>query len=147
MGDPAIKPTPTQDENDRTAEGEHVVDHEHDGSPYEPGGDGGGPEPPASIPVIDSIVPTSGRVPSASLDVIGKNFTPNSVVMFNRSPVTTTLVSATELNAAVSGSPGTYPVSVNDVTGESNSVDFTFTTGPPSAADEGEAQARGRRRR
>ena len=143
MADPAIKPTPTQDENDRTAEGEHVVDHEHDGSPYTPGG--GGPEPPASIPVIDSIVPTSGRVPSASLAVIGENFTSNSVVMFDRSPVATTLVSETELNATVSGSPGTYPVAVNDVSGESNSVDFTFTTGPPSAADEGEI--RGRRRR
>ena len=31
-----IKPTPTQDENDRAAMGEHVVDKEHDGSPYQP---------------------------------------------------------------------------------------------------------------
>jgi hypothetical protein len=31
-----IKPTPTQDENDRAAMGEHVIDKEADGSPEQP---------------------------------------------------------------------------------------------------------------
>jgi hypothetical protein len=30
-----VKPTPTQAENDLSASGEHVIEHEHDGSPYE----------------------------------------------------------------------------------------------------------------
>jgi hypothetical protein len=30
-----VKPTPTQDENDRAALGEHIVEHEPDGSPEE----------------------------------------------------------------------------------------------------------------
>jgi Flp pilus assembly protein TadD len=29
------KPTPTQEENDLAASGEHVIEHEHDGSPVE----------------------------------------------------------------------------------------------------------------
>lgn len=29
------KPTPTQDENDRAARGEHITEHEPDGSPVE----------------------------------------------------------------------------------------------------------------
>jgi Flp pilus assembly protein TadD len=31
----AVKPTPTQAENDLAASGEHVIEHEHDGSPVE----------------------------------------------------------------------------------------------------------------
>ena len=30
-----VKPTPTQEENDLAASGEHIIEHEHDGSPYE----------------------------------------------------------------------------------------------------------------
>ena len=30
-----VKPTPTQEENDLAAMGEHIIEHEHDGSPYE----------------------------------------------------------------------------------------------------------------
>jgi hypothetical protein len=33
----AVKPTPTQAENDLAASGVHVVDHEPDGSPPDPG--------------------------------------------------------------------------------------------------------------
>lgn len=32
-----VKPTPTQDENDLAASGEHVAEHEADGSPPDPG--------------------------------------------------------------------------------------------------------------
>lgn len=32
------KPTPTQDENDRAKLGEHITEHEPDGSPEDPGG-------------------------------------------------------------------------------------------------------------
>ena len=32
----AVKPTPTQEENDLTASGEHVTEHEPDGSPPDP---------------------------------------------------------------------------------------------------------------
>ena len=33
----AVKPTPTQEENDLAAMGEHVIEHEPDGSPPDPG--------------------------------------------------------------------------------------------------------------
>ena len=33
----AVKPTPTQEENDLAASGVHVIDHEPDGSPPDPG--------------------------------------------------------------------------------------------------------------
>ena len=33
----AVKPTPTQEENDLAASGVHVVEHEPDGSPPDPG--------------------------------------------------------------------------------------------------------------
>jgi hypothetical protein len=32
----AVKPTPTQEENDRTALGEHILEHEDDGSGPDP---------------------------------------------------------------------------------------------------------------
>ncbi|HET6196784.1 MAG TPA: hypothetical protein VFE12_13560 [Acetobacteraceae bacterium] len=43
----AVKPTPTQAENDLAASGVHVVDHEPDGSPPDPG--------------VSTSVPTSTR--------------------------------------------------------------------------------------
>ena len=46
------KPTPTQEENDRAALGEHVVDKEPDGSPPDPG------MPPLAGPPSGSTGPT-----------------------------------------------------------------------------------------
>lgn len=46
----AVKPTPTQDENDRAAMGEHVVDKEHDGSELEATPPPAGKTPPESEP-------------------------------------------------------------------------------------------------
>jgi hypothetical protein len=140
-----IKPTPTQEENDRTASGEHVIDHEHDGSAPESGG-----PPPAegAVPVIDSMSPTTGPLPAVSLRIAGQNFTAASVVVFDGEPQATSFNAPAEVVAVFTydGVPGTYPVLVRDVAGDSNAVSFTFTEGEqtPSAA---EMQARGRRRR
>jgi hypothetical protein len=41
-----VKPTPTQEENDMTASGEHVTEHEADGSPPDP--NVGAPDPTKS---------------------------------------------------------------------------------------------------
>ena len=52
-----VKPTPTQEENDMTASGEHVTEHEADGSPPDPSG--GAPEPSASTNARDQAVATA----------------------------------------------------------------------------------------
>lgn len=46
----AVKPTPTQAENDRAAMGEHVVDKEHDGSELEAAPPPAGEPPPEAEP-------------------------------------------------------------------------------------------------
>jgi len=140
MAEPVLKPTPTQDENDRTAEGEHVIDHDHDGSAFEPGG-----ADPASVPHIDSLAPTSGPLPQTFVSVSGRNFTIDSVIVFNGAPLSTAFVSATLVRAELaSDAAGSYPVIVRGPAGDSNTALFTFTAARVAAGDD---DARGRRRR
>jgi hypothetical protein len=145
-----IKPTPTQEENDLAATGSHVLEKEPDGSPLDPGANppGSGGQPPESgapVPVIDSITPLSGPKPDATLTVVGSNFTPNSIVVFDGAEAVTVFGSDTALSAAVhQNTAGTYDVLVRDVNGDSNVVTFRFISG---AADEEAETTRARRRR
>ncbi len=89
-------------------------------------GPGGGPSntvnftvaSPAAIPRITTINPTSvmGGGEAFTLTVNGTNFTQNSVVRFNGTPLATTFVNNTQLTAAVTpadiATPGTVSVTV-----------------------------------
>jgi len=60
----------------------------------------------AAIPAITSISPPTGTVGSSQpvIDVLGQNFTPNSIVTVDGSPRPTDYISATELHATLSAS-------------------------------------------
>jgi hypothetical protein len=72
--------------------------------------------PPAAT--LDSINPSSATAggPDITLQAIGTGFAADSVIVFNASPLTTTFVSATELNSATilgsSLAAGSFPVLV-----------------------------------
>jgi len=53
----AVKPTPTQDENDRSARGEHILEHEDDGS---------GPDPHAEANAQAQTKHLEGSKPAAA---------------------------------------------------------------------------------
>lgn len=89
--------------------------------------------PPPPPPSITSISPTSTAVGSAAftLTVNGSNFGGDSVVNFNGTALTTTVVSASQVTASVPAnlvtSTGTLPVTVSSGGNTSGSVNFTVT--------------------
>ncbi|MFH0298366.1 IPT/TIG domain-containing protein [Bradyrhizobium sp. 31Argb] len=141
------KPTPTQEENDLAAMGEHVIEKEPDGSPLDPGV----PYPPElpnpperGVPVIETMSPTTGPLPDVTLQIDGYTFRPDAVIVFDGAPQTTTLVASTRLTTSIvgfAGAAGSYGVLVRDAAGDSNVVQFTFTEPVEGGA------AAGRRRR
>lgn len=142
MAGPAIKPTPTQEENDRARSGEHVIDHEPDGSGDDTGIPGGPPPP-----VLNSLAPTQFALPDVSLTITGEGFSVNARIVFDGVPQSTTRDSATQLRTSIvgfAGPAGAYAVLVRDDGGDSNARTFTFVA--PASGDDAE-QARGRRRR
>jgi len=141
-----LKPTPTQDENDRTRQGEHVIDHEYDGSAFQ----GSGSTTPA--PVLDFLSPSSGVLPEAvGVQVNGENFTDDSAVLFDGMPALTNFVSSTVIRATFSSSTaGDYPVIVRSPAGDSSTATFTFTDTRAAGGEHHSAPDethRGRRRR
>jgi hypothetical protein len=87
-------------------------------------------------PAITSLAPTSATAGSAAftLTVNGTGFVSGSVVNFNGTPRVTTLVSATQLTAAILATDvatvGTPPVTVTNATpggGTSSAVNFAIT--------------------
>lgn len=131
-----IQPTPTQAELDAIMSGNHPGDLEHDGSPPDPnappwhleegGGGGTDPGPPSTVPVIDSVSPTSGPLPDAVITVTGQNFTDNSVIFCGIQRTTTR--SGNQLTATISAQEaGSVTLFVHDDTGDSNTKQFTFT--------------------
>ena len=74
-------------------------------------------QPPPGIEAISPIVITEGD-PDLTLKVTGINFTRESLVYFGEQPVTTRLVSETEIeaiiDAALINTVGTYPVTVRN---------------------------------
>jgi len=118
------KPTPTQAEIDLSRTGNGVIDHDYDGSPFQPG-----IGTPAVVPDITSVSPSTAARPTVALSVNGHNFTLDSAVMFNGVPQPTTFVSPTLIQATVTygGAAGAYPVIVRDPAGDTNSKTFTFT--------------------
>ena len=94
------------------------------------------PTPTAQTPVIASLSPSSAvaRSPAFTLTVNGKNFDPAAVVEFNGSPRTTTFISSSELQAAISAgdvaTAGVGSVTVaNPVANGGTSAGSTFFTG------------------
>ncbi|UEM11957.1 hypothetical protein J4G43_047210 [Bradyrhizobium barranii subsp. barranii] len=128
-----VQPTPTQSENDRAAEGEHVVIKEWDGSPVDPNSPDptqppGGPGVPE--PEIGTFAPNSGPLPDVDLVVNGGNFTDKSVIVFDGVPQATTMtIAGSELRASIvgfAGPAGDYELFVRDPAGDSRVVTFTF---------------------
>jgi IPT/TIG domain len=137
-----VKPTPTQEENDLAASGEHVIDKEEDGSPPDTGvdvppdgggggGNGNGGNGGGSTALsITSISPTSGALPNVNLTVNGTNFNADCKVLFDGVVLDTTMVSDTQLTATANGAAaGDFNVRVDDTNTltSSNVVQFTFT--------------------
>jgi outer membrane protein assembly factor BamB len=92
-------------------------------------------QPLAPQPQIFSITPTSATAgaPSFTLTVNGSTFVPQSVALWNGSPLTTTYVSANQLTAQVPASnitvSGNYSVTVSNGSGGGSSA-ATFTVMP-----------------
>lgn len=106
------------------------------------------PEPPP-VPTVTSLTPdtaVSGAPDDITMVVNGTGFTAASVITFNDLDEPTTLISDTQVSTGVKPSlfvvPAVCPVAVRDVSGTSNSVDFTFTEAEPV-----EDELSGRRRR
>lgn len=91
----------------------------------------------AAGPVLTSLSPTSVTAGAAAftLTVNGSLFTPNSVVEWNGSQLTTSFVSANQLTAQVGAAQvsaaGTFLVTVVDGSSVSNALDFTVDALPP----------------
>jgi trimeric autotransporter adhesin len=92
-----------------------------------------------AVPVITSLNPNTARAGASMLtmNVLGSNFTPASVVQWNGSPRTTTYFGPTQLSAqitaadlAVAGSPQVTVVTPAPGGGTSNAVTFSVTPGP-----------------
>jgi len=84
-------------------------------------------------PTVGSLNPTSAKLgdPNFTLHVLGTNFGPGAVIVWNGSPEPTTRVSATELTTLVNMTTAQVampiPVSVRSAYGEeSNAVTFTI---------------------
>jgi hypothetical protein len=97
--------------------------------------------PSHPVPVLTGLAPTSVLVgsPDFALTVTGTGFVSSSEVLWDGSPRPTTLVSATELSAAIAASdllaPGTVPVSVRTPApggGTSASQSFQILPPPPT---------------
>jgi hypothetical protein len=90
------------------------------------------------VPVINSVVPssTSAGSPAFTMTVLGANYAPDSVVLWNGTALATTYVCVTQINAVVPAaniaSPGSASITVSnpDPGGVSNAVTFTITTNP-----------------
>jgi hypothetical protein len=127
----AIRPTPTQAENDLAALGNNVLTKTADGSAPDTGVP---PETPGTNPppVITTIAPTTGAAPNFTLVVNGSNFTGSCKVLFNNAVQTTNVISTQRLSAAISGfthAAGNIPVKVHDpvASADSNVVQFNWT--------------------
>jgi IPT/TIG domain len=124
------QPTPTQHENDLAATTGLPPVKQYDGSPIDPNSfNPAVPQPPGS-PVITSITPTTGALPSAPIAVTvhGSGFTAAAKVIFNQNALATTFVSSSQLTCSVpAASVGAHPLEVHDAGGYSNTVQFTFT--------------------
>jgi hypothetical protein len=93
---------------------------------------------PNPVPTLTSIAPTSGTAGGAAftLTVTGTNFVANSVVNFNGAAKTTTVVSGTQLTAAISAADiataGSFPVTVtNPAPGGGTTTAINFAVNNP----------------
>ena len=93
------------------------------------------------VPAVTSIAPSAlvAGSPALALTVTGSNFSSTSTVQWNGSPRTTTFVSSTSLQSAISAAdiatPGTASVTVTNPPpggGTSAALTFTIQTPPPT---------------
>ncbi|NPC57514.1 galactose oxidase-like domain-containing protein [Caenimonas soli] len=96
------------------------------------------PPPPPAVPVLVSLAPSSATAggPAFTLTANGSNFVSGAAVHWNGVARTTTLVSGTQLSAAIAAAdiaaPGTAQVSVLNPGGAaSGALPFTVTAPPP----------------
>jgi hypothetical protein len=96
------------------------------------------PPPPPAAPALGSLAPSSATAggPAFTLTANGSNFVSGSAVLWNGVARTTTLVSGTQLSAAITAAdiaaPGTAQVSVLNPGGAaSGALPFTVTAPPP----------------
>jgi len=97
------------------------------------GGSGGGGVGHGAAPTITSVTPaqvTTFAAPTTTIRVYGTDFTSGSVVQVNGAAITSSFQSSTELwGLPTQGqqivNPGTYSITVNDSTGQSNALPFT----------------------
>jgi len=89
--------------------------------------------PPAPIPVVTALQPSSAQVGSAdlTLSVQGEGFTVDTTILFNNLPELTTFVSSGEVTTGVKpsmfASPAEVPVGVQTGAKVSGTLPFTFT--------------------
>jgi hypothetical protein len=93
-----------------------------------------GPDPaPGAEPVLDSLDPAEAVVggPDVTLRLLGSNFLPTSVIIFNNGAEMTTFVSDTELTtlvkASLAGAAIDVPVEVRSGVQVTASQTFSFT--------------------
>lgn len=93
------------------------------------------------VPTITSVSPTSvtAGATATTLDVKGTNFLAGSVVNWNNAPLVTTLVSSTEITAALpaadlTGSSASLVTVNNPAPGGGSSAAVTFDVNSPAAA-------------
>lgn len=88
---------------------------------------------PAQLPEVTSLNPSTVVLGSPSFDVhvVGKGFTPTSVIVFNGFEEPTTFVSETDVSTGVNmdvwAAPAICPVGVANDGVMSNTMDFSFT--------------------
>lgn len=124
------QPTPTQLENDQAALGSLPPLKDYDGSPIDPSSNNPVLPAPPGAPVISTIAPTTGALPSApfAITVHGSGFTAAAKVIFNQTAAATTFTSSSQIACSGITAPvGSYPLEVHDAGGYSNTVQFTIT--------------------
>jgi hypothetical protein len=127
----AIRPTPTQAENDQAKIQPYVMNKTADGSAADVGSPGGGASATLPGPVFDTITPTGGPQAGTNITCDGSGFNVNCKVKVGATIVTaTSLVSGNRVTARITaGAAGAQNVVVRDtVKGVDSSIKvFTFS--------------------
>ena len=126
----AIKPTPTQAENDQAATGLYVMNKAADGSPADTGAPGGGGGVVVPPPNIASLTPSGGAHAGTPVTVDGTGFNVSCVVKIGATSFPTTMVSGSRVTATISNAAaGAQNVIVHDNVKnvDSNIKVFTFS--------------------
>jgi len=95
------------------------------------------PPPPAPVPTLTGMAPSSVQAGSGNLPVTltGTDFINPTTLIFGSSHLSTVFVNSTSLTATIPSTAlvaaGSVTVSVSNANGSSNSITFTITSPPP----------------